>query len=416
MRPGGPQRHHEGMSTDPRPPSSVTQTVPPRILAWLTDEISAWASSGLISPEQARGITERYRASRRLSLATLVLTLGAAFVGIGVIWLVAANLDELPPLLRFGLVAAFWLATMAGAEWLASRQAESSRIPAPLVVALRMLATLAFGAVVFQAAQSLQVSAYAPKLLGLWAIGAVVYAYAVRSLGPLVLGLGLGAAWFAWQVPWEHPSVLGVMLAFGAISVTGLSLGALHEKWWPDFAEPWREFGALAGLVTLFIAAVPSATREDFAWTITLTIGLAVAGLTAAAALAVGGRWLRFEPVVAIAVVGVSVGLILWEAGADPEHVGLAGWGHAAAAVSAYLVTAAGVAALGVLRDSWRLTAIATAALVVFTTFQAFAVFAKIITGAWLFVVLGLIFLATGFLADRGRRQLAASLEGEEES
>ena len=67
---------------------------------------------------------------------------------------------------------------------------------------------------------------------------------------------------------------------------------------------------------------------------------------------------------------------------------------------------------LGILRDSWRLTALATAGLVVFTTFQSFAVFAQIIQGAWLFVVLGLVFLGTGYGFDRARRELAATLEG----
>ena len=51
--------------------------------------------------------------------------------------------------------------------------------------------------------------------------------------------------------------------------------------------------------------------------------------------------------------------------------------------------------------------------LVIFTTFQSFAVFARIIEGAWLFVILGVVFLATGFLADRARRRLAIELEGE---
>jgi uncharacterized membrane protein YgcG len=69
------------------------------------------------------------------------------------------------------------------------------------------------------------------------------------------------------------------------------------------------------------------------------------------------------------------------------------------------------VAALGTLRDSPRLTALATAALVVFTTFQSFAVFARIVTGAWLFLLLGVVFLATGFLFDRARREIAATLE-----
>ena len=39
--------------------------------------------------------------SRRFDLSRLLLTLGAAFVGVGIIWLVASNLDQLPPLTRF---------------------------------------------------------------------------------------------------------------------------------------------------------------------------------------------------------------------------------------------------------------------------------------------------------------------------
>jgi hypothetical protein len=46
----------------------------------------------------------------------------------------------------------------------------------------------------------------------------------------------------------------------------------------------------------------------------------------------------------------------------------------------------------------------------VFTTFQAFAVFAAIVQGAWLFVLLGLVFVGTGYLADRARRQLTRTL------
>ena len=65
---------------------------------------------------------------------------------------------------------------------------------------------------------------------------------------------------------------------------------------------------------------------------------------------------------------------------------------------------------LGIRRSSDRLTYLALAALVVFTTFQSFAVFAQIIEGAWLFVVLGLVFLGSGYLFDRARRELAEAV------
>ena len=63
---------------------------------------------------------------------------------------------------------------------------------------------------------------------------------------------------------------------------------------------------------------------------------------------------------------------------------------------------------VGALRESWRLTALATVALVAFTTAQSFSVFARILEGAWLFVALGVVLLGTGFVFDRARRRLVA--------
>jgi hypothetical protein len=65
-----------------------------------------------------------------------------------------------------------------------------------------------------------------------------------------------------------------------------------------------------------------------------------------------------------------------------------------------------------VLRSSTRLTVLGTAALVLFTTVQSFAVFAPIITGATLFLILGGILLGSGYLFNRGRRRLLTNLDG----
>ena len=106
------------------------------------------------------------------------------------------------------------------------------------------------------------------------------------------------------------------------------------------------------------------------------------------------------------------MGLVCWDAGSDVDGPLTAdAVAHAAVSVVVYVVAAVALAALGTLRDSPRLTGLATAALVVFTTFQSFAVFARIVTGAWLFLLLGVVFLATGVLFDRARREIAATLD-----
>jgi uncharacterized membrane protein len=396
------------------PDATRPEPVSPRELAWLTGQVARWRADGTIDERQVGAILGRYQASRRFGLTTLVLALGAAFVGVGLIWLVAANLDQLSPTWRFVVVAGLWVGLTVGAEMLASGRHRLGALAAPLVHAGRILAALAFGAVVFQAAQSLQVPAYEPRLVGYWALGALVYAYGVRGVGPAVVGLVAGSVWFIWQVLWEEPSGLGAVLAFVVAGVVVVSAAVLQQRWWPAMAELWRELGALLLLVGLFASAVPGIGDGDFAWTAVLIAGLVVAGAGAAAAVAFTTGRTRLEPIGAAGVAAVSVLLVLWDTGADPDQVGAADWAHALVAVAAYVVAAAGVAALGVLRDSWRLTALATVALVVFTTFQSFAVFAQIVQGAWIFVLLGVVFLVTGILVDRGRRRLAVTLEGEE--
>jgi uncharacterized membrane protein len=121
--------------------------------------------------------------------------------------------------------------------------------------------------------------------------------------------------------------------------------------------------------------------------------------------------WAWAEPAGGIAITLAAIGLVAWEAGTDSNAVGAEDWAHAIISVGIYLAVATGVAVIGILRDSGRLTFLALAALTVFTTVQAFAVFNEIIQGAVLFLVIGAILAGTGWLADRGRRQLAQSLD-----
>jgi len=392
-------------------PRPARRSASPAQLEWLGRELSIWQAEGLVHDDQASAILRRYHATRRFSLARLLLALGAVFVGVGLIWLVAANLDQLPPLLRFLAVASIWLALLVGGEVLHSRR---PLIPFQVIEAVRLLAALAFGAVVFQAAQSLQVPAFEPLLVGLWGIGALVHAYGVRALGPLLVGIPTLVTWFVWQVQWDAPSGFSAVLALAVVAVAAVSAGALHERGLRQFGPVWREVGAGLALAALFAAALPSVTATDFVWSTWLVAGTIVAGLAAGAAIVLVRGYARLEPIGALVVLAASVLMVLWDAGDDPEVLTLVDWAHAAVSVGVYVVVAVGVAVLGILRNSWRLTALATAGLVVFTTVQSFAVFAQIIQGAWLFVILGLIFLGTGYLFDRARRELAASLEGED--
>lgn len=405
----GPSGPHAGRMTitDARPADPRPAT--PAQLEWLGREVADWQSAGLVTDAQAAALLGRYHEVRRLDLSRLALGLGATFAGVGVIWLVAANLEGLPPLGRFVAVTAFWVAATLGAELLAHRT-RTRRSPA--VGAVRGLAALAYGAVVFQAAQSLQVPAYEPRLVGVWAAGALLHAYAIRGIAPLVVGVTAGVGWVLWDLVASEPTGLAAVLTLAAVAGTGLAAGRLHGG--TSFAGVWRLAGTLGALAGLFVAAVPGIDAGDADVSMALAVALVVAAaLTALAARGSGPRDLA-ELVVAPLVALLGWALLAWNPSTALADVGPEAWLHSGASVAAYVLLAAGLAAVGVVRDDGRVTWLAVAGLAVFTTFQAFAVFAPIVEGAFLFLALGAVFAATGWLADRARREMVDALEGEQ--
>ena len=341
-----------------------------------------------------------------------MLTLGACFVGLGLVWLVASNLDAMSPLTRFLLMVAVWLGLVVASELLAARRTRLGDTASPVVGALRLLAAAAFGAVVFQAAQSLQVPAYEPVLVGVWGLGALLWAYAVRGVAPLVLAVGLLAFWFVWQVTAAGDGAFTVSTAIAAAA-----LAAVVGRGRPPgarVARPRRPRGARSArcwrCVALFIAALPYAWG-DAEGSLTLWVGLGGAVLLAVAAFVRGDRVDRLEVGLAALALALTVGLSLWrfdEGLFDTADLPPGAWLRAVLSVLAYLLVASGYAVLGGMRDSSRLTWLATAALVVFVTVQAFAVFAPIVSGAALFLIVGVVLLGTGIVADRGRRRLVS--------
>ena len=163
-------------------------------------------------------------------------------------------------------------------------------------------------------------------------------------------------------------------------------------------------------LVALFVAALPYAWGDPEGSAV-LVVGLGAAVVLAVAAAARGDRLDRLEVGLAATALALSAGLSLWrfdDSVMDTADLPTGAWVRAVLSVIAYLLVASGYAVLGGMRDSGRLTWLATAALVVFVTVQAFAVFAPIVSGAALFLIVGVVLLGTGVLADRGRRRLVS--------
>lgn len=383
----------------------MTTTTPSR-LSWLTGEVRSWQAAGLIGEDQADTILAGYAAGHRLSLVRLLLAVGACFVGVGVLWLVAANLESLSPTARVVLVATVWLSALAGGEVLHARSA-----PAAVVGAVRLLAALLVGALVFQAAQSLQVPAYEPFLLGCWAAAALVHAYVARATTPLLVGVAAGTVYTLWAVLGSAPSGLALVLTLATVGLAAVGLAAVHDARTPEFARIWRLSGTGLLLLSLVVAAIPGLDLGADALPLDLVVGLVATALLVGAGLLVGDRLARAELLGGAAVLAVGAGLVVWQVGAyaasDPSGQDVV---RAIAGLAACATAAVGAAVVGTWRESTGLVALATVALVATTALQAFTVFAPVLTGAWLFLLLGALLVGVGLGFDRMRRQVAAAL------
>ena len=415
---------------DSRRSAEGTRAVSAARLRWLEGELVDWENEGLITRSAAQRIHRRYTKDSKAKLLAIITGLGVTFVAIGLIWLVAANLDELHPMVRLGAVAAVWLGlAIAGEAFRSQRLAE----------VCRTLAAVAFGAVIFQAAQSLQVPAYEPVLLGCWGLGALVYAYATGGWGAFGVGLIASTAWFAWQAGESVRSApeAALVAMCGAIVATSVALahrGGL-DRVRPGYATGWRIISAAMALAGLFIAAIPVGPSSESPWRPFLWWTAGVAAVAAIIGIAVAARarvpqrpaHLDGEPgdaaggpvravsevLVLVGLTALAAGLALWQpetdlgfGGYDPTSMSPEVWTRTGVSIVVYLVAVAWFAVLGSWREAPGLTTIAMAALVLFTTFQSFAVFAPIISGATLFLAVGAVMLVTGLAAERIRRVL----------
>lgn len=376
---------------------------------WLTGELRDWERDGLVSASSAAAIADRYVVSKavggmRITPIRVILGLGSAFLGVGLIWLVAANLDELSPLVRFVVVTLLWLGLAVAAEL--TRDLVSA--------ALRLLTAASFGAVVFQAAQSVQVPAYQPHLLLAWGLGVLLYAYARRSRAAAVVGITVLATWYVWQVMDASAGITSFTGAVLLAAVASVAVGVLHPHPWRPFARLWLSLGAVMSLIGAFAAALPFSDLDD-PWSEGLTAGIVLALGLAAAALWRSDRQEQFEIGLASAGLVVGVAMSLWRPmdltdGMVPDQLTAQMWLRTALAILVFLLVAGGWAVVGARRGLPLVSAAATVALVVFTTFQSFTVFAPIITGATLFLAVGAVMILTGVVAERARRRIGSEV------
>jgi uncharacterized membrane protein len=358
-----------------------------------------WVDAGLLERDVAERIRgwERDRAEPSLRWpARLALGLGGLLLGAGILLFVAAHWDSLGPLQRFGLV----LSMVAGLHLAGAATAVSS--PA-LSSALQACGTVALGGGIFLSGQIFHLQEHWPGGLGLWAAGAWMGWWLLRQWPQAALGALLTPAWLAgeWMVRTEgnrNGAVLGVFLLLTALTY----LGAAPFRGPHQAAR--RALGWLGGLGLL-----PAAL---------LLIVLAHSAWRTANPLPVGDAGLGWT-------VAIGLPAAIWVYLRGPDLVPLAAavaWAVAGITAAAqrgivpYLwsaVLAIGVVAWGVRdRRAERVNLGMAGFALTVLVFYFSDVLDQLGRSASL-IGLGLLFLGGGYLLERTRRRLVATVRGE---
>lgn len=216
-------------------------------------EIRKLAELGLITPEQADAVAAHFRLSPREPRNYLLIAfsvLGGLLVLAGVVLLVSANWEAIPPLAKqiscAALMLAFWA---AGLRFLLGKN------PRPFVgEAICFVGAGTWLANIALYGQIYQISSEPSRAFGAWFLGIFLLPRCVRLRGVFAMSLVAAAVWIACLLDEAHVggAAFHYFIAFFAgVSALGVFLGGLGEK----ARERVRGYGPIA-LWTAFPALI----------------------------------------------------------------------------------------------------------------------------------------------------------------
>ena len=401
-----------------------------RFVSRLREEVKAWQRDGTITAEQAQAVLARYpdylsgheASRRRQGLVTGLSILGGILIGLGVITFFAANWDEISHGVKLAsLIAGMLVSYGAGyAIWQRSG-------PTAYAVAFVLLGCIIYGAGVHLIGQIYHVSVDHPNLSLFWLLGAAPLAYVTHSRPVMFLAIVLFLAAVAFRQQGWLEAIDGSEAAM-AWSALYLALGAFLYavgKVKRQF-EGWESLGGLfqtLGLITAFFALYLLTFRDlfDNAGSISgASLGywaLAYGASAVAIGVTAGMVWMRARQ-------GEQVTAELAEAGAIAVLLAAA---HVAALVTVdwdplypivfnalFALSALGLMASGYLRDHEGRVNLSIALIALYVITRYFEYSIDLLDSSLLFFGAGVILLAGGYLLDRGRRRMLASMRERE--
>jgi uncharacterized membrane protein len=224
--------------------------------AKLDHDLTRWRDAGWVTPTGLDAIRADL-ASRRsgLDLASSLGILGAVLIGFAIMSFVAANWPHMSKLVKLGLVGTLIVGSYGIAAALFHRKLEG------LGQAAVLAGTTAFGGGIMLIAQMYHMDGHAPDAVWLWAVGALIAGYAIRSNPALALATILISTWSLWEMSMMRGVHWGFLpmwaIAAGGFAVTrwvpGMHLASIALTVW-IIALGYRAGGTQFTVVVIGVA------------------------------------------------------------------------------------------------------------------------------------------------------------------
>ena len=145
--------------------------------------IPLWQERGFVTEQQGAQLSEFYqldqiKAENTQLLFSIIYTVGAILIGVGVISFVAAHWNQIDRPVKIALIFTAMLSAHGLGYYLWFINGKFPKLGHAMI----LLGTLIFGANIGLMAQIFHISGGAGRMFGVWAIGAAAVAYAVRSI------------------------------------------------------------------------------------------------------------------------------------------------------------------------------------------------------------------------------------------
>lgn len=195
--------------------------------------IPLWQEQGLLTEQQGVQLGEYYRLDHVKTestqlLLSIIYTVGAVLIGVGVISFVAAHWNHINRPIKVTLL----FATMLSAHGLGYHLWFINGKYPRLGHALIFLGTLIFGANVGLMAQVFHISGGSGRMFGVWAIGAAAVAYAVRSIPNATVAVVMAFLFFiGFSGIWDGPDRVVFWYPFVAALVLVPLVYLCNSRW-----------------------------------------------------------------------------------------------------------------------------------------------------------------------------------------